>query len=515
MKFLKRLKDTFFALLPIVVIVFFVHFFLYKFSTDILIKFAVAVVIAAVGEALLLMGIDSTIMPMGELMVDSVTKASRFVIFLIFAMLFGTFATIAEPDVSIFSGQAVALGATSSKTLLTFLIGGGLGILVAFGVLCIIKRINLKYIYLAIFSIIFLLCTQVPSEYIALAFDAGGATTGVISAPFLLAISSGISNKFTKKQGNNEVFGMVGIASLGPIISTLILFAFVDKSAGAGAVLNNETISVYLEVLKQTSLAIIPLTVVFFIYDVIILKLPINQKLTLIFGLVITFFGLYLFLFSIEFGISNMGTQIGNFIETLSTSAIIIFCVVIGFVITFSEPSVMVLAKQVQSATKGNISKGFVMIAIAISMSLAILISTLRIIYKINFFYIIVIGYLVALVLMFFVPSIFTGLAFDSGGVASGPMTSAFLLPIMLEFASLSSNPLAGFGLIGIVSMSPIIVLQLLGLVYKVELNQKDISDKRRAIKVSFTADMYSNILDLENEYKLMCRRKADEKQKK
>ena len=305
---------------------------------------------------------------------------------------------------------------------------------------------------------------------------------------------------------------MVGIASLGPIISTLLMFAFIDKSAGVDAVLSNETISIYLDVLKQTSLAIIPLTIVFYVYDLIILKLPFNQKISLIFGLVVTFVGLYLFLFSIEFGITNMGKQIGNFVETLNNASIVIFCVVIGFIITFSEPSVMVLAKQVQSATKGNISKGFVMVAIAISMSLAILISAFRIIYSINFFNIILIGYLVALLLMFFVPSIFTGLAFDSGGVASGPMTSAFLLPIMLELASLSSNPMAGFGLIGIVSMSPIIVLQLLGMVYKFELNQKDISDKRRAIKVSFTADMYSNIQNLENEYKLMCRKKGNEK---
>lgn len=513
MKFLKRLKETFLALLPILVIVFFVHFFLYEFSKEVLTNFVIAIVVAAVGEALLLMGIDSTIMPMGELMVNSVTKASRFVIFLIFAMLFGTFATIAEPDVAIFSSQAVLLGATSSKTLLTFMIGAGLGVLVAFGVLCIIKRINLKYIYLVVFSIIFLLCTQVPNEYIALAFDAGGATTGVISAPFLLAISSGISNKFSKKDNkNSEVFGMVGIASLGPIISTLLMFAFIDKSAGIESVLSNETISIYLDVLKQTSLAIIPLTIVFYVYDLIILKLPFNQKVSLIFGLVVTFVGLYLFLFSIEFGITNMGKQIGNFVETLNNASIVIFCVVIGFIITFSEPSVMVLAKQVQSATKGNISKVFVMIAVAISMSLAILISAFRIIYGLNFFNIILIGYLVALLLMFFVPSIFTGLAFDSGGVASGPMTSAFLLPIMLELASLSSNPMAGFGLIGIVSMSPIIVLQLLGMVYKFELNQKDISDKKRAIKVSFTADMYSNIQNLENEYKLMCRKKGNEK---
>ena len=206
-----------------------------------------------------------------------------------------------------------------------------------------------------------------------------------------------------------------------------------------------------------------------------------------------------------------MGTQIGKFIQTLSLPMVVLFCVVIGFVITFSEPSVVVLAKQVQTATKGNISNVLVLISIAVSMAIAILISVLKIVYNINFFYIVLIGYAIALLLMFFVPSLFTGLAFDSGGVASGPMTSAFLLPIMIQFASANSGALSGFGIIGIVSLSPIIVLQLLGFVYRVGLDKKDYYDKKRAIKVSFTADMYSNITALENEHKILNRKKKNE----
>jgi len=151
------------------------------------------------------------------------------------------------------------------------------------------------------------------------------------------------------------------------------------------------------------------------------------------------------------------------------------------------------------------------LISIAVSMALAILVSVLKIVYNINFFYIVLIGYAVALLLMFFVPSLFTGLAFDSGGVASGPMTSAFLLPIMIQFASANSGALSGFGIIGIVSLSPIIVLQLLGFVYRVELDKQDFNDKRHAIKVSYTADMYSNIIALENEHKLLSRKKKNE----
>lgn len=510
MKFLKKIKNTFLALLPIVVIVLFVHFFFYKFETKTIVNFLIAIVLASVGEALLLTGIDSTIMPMGELMVQAVNKASRFVIFIFFAIAFGTFATIAEPDVSVFSSQVINSGVNVSKTLFVFLIGAGVGVAIAFGIIRIIKNIDVKFIYLFIFAVIFLLCTQVPSDYIALAFDAGGATTGIITAPFLLAISSGISNK-KNNSDNQEVFGMVGMASLGPIISSLLVFMIL-KNSGAAAETVTENYSIFVSVLKQTTLAIIPLTIVFFIYDLILIKLPIGKKLSLLVGLVITFVGLYLFLFGIDFGISNMGTSIGKFIQTLSLPLIIAFCVLIGFVITFSEPSVVVLSKQVQNATKGNISSVVVLISIAISMALAILISVLRIVYQINFFYIIAIGYVIALALMFFVPSLFTGLAFDSGGVASGPMTSAFLLPIMLEFASANSNALSGFGMIGIVSLSPIIVIQLLGFVYNIGVFKQASLDRKRALKVSYTFDMYSNIENLEYEYKLMNRKRRNEK---
>lgn len=511
MKFLKKVKDTFLALLPLVVIVLFVHCCFYKFDTKVLLNFLLAVIIASFGEALLLTGIDSTIMPMGELMVQAVNKASKFLIFIFFAVAFGLFATIAEPDVSVFAGQVVGVGVNISKTLLIFLIGAGVGITIACGIVRIIKNIDVKYIYLFIFATIFLLCTQVPNDYIALAFDAGGATTGIITAPFLLAISAGVSNK-VNKNNNQEVFGMVGIASLGPVIFSLLVFIFMKDSSEVADVAASQNVSIFLSVLKQTTLAIVPLTVVFFIYELILIKLPIVKKLSLLFGLMVTFAGLYLFLFSIDFGISAMGTYIGKFIETLSLPLVIAFCVLIGFVIAFSEPSVVVLAKQVQDATKGNISSVVVLISIAISMALAILVAVLKIVYQINFFYIILVGYAIALVLMFFVPSLFTGLAFDSGGVASGPMTSAFLLPIMIEFASSKASSIAGFGVIGIVSLAPIIVLQILGFVYKLGLNVQMLKSKKRAIKVSYTIEMYSNMEMLENEYKLKYRKGKHER---
>ena len=513
MKFLKKFCDTALALLPILVIVLFVHIFFYKFETQTLVNFVLALLLVTVGETFFLTGIDSTIMPMGELMVNSVNKASKFVIFVVFAVAFGMCATIAEPDVTIFADQVNGAGISVTRTALVFSIGAGVGLMIAFAILRIIKNINIKYIYLVLFAVIFLLCTQIKSEYIAIAFDAGGATTGIITAPFLLAISSGITTRFTDNKDNNEVFGMVGLASLGPIIAVLVVFALAGDGAPA-LIADASSLSIFLIVLKNATLAIIPLALVFYLYDLIFIKLPLRRKLDFMIGLLVTFVGLYMFLFGIEFGITNMGSALGDFIETLSTPLIVVFCVLLGFVITFCEPSVVVLAKQVKSVTKGNIPSWLVMISIAISMSFAILISALKILYNINFFYIIMIGYLIALLLMFVVPSIFTSIAFDSGGVASGPMTSAFLLPIMLELALNSSNALNGFGLIGIVSMAPIVVLQILGLVYKFEIVYKTQKEHKFALTYSYSAEMYSNIQDLENEHKQIMKEMKHEKER-
>lgn len=501
MQFLKRFKDIFLALLPIVVIVFLVHFAFYPIETSVLVGFSISVVLICLGETVFLSGVDSTIMPMGELMVNAVNKASKFAVFVLFAIVFGLFATIAEPDVTLFSEQVTLAGINIPKSLLMFSIGAGVGLFITIGVLRIIKNINIKYIYLILFALIFLLCTQVKSEHIAIAFDAGGATTGIVTAPFLLAISSGVTSKFSHDNDNNEVFGMLGLASLGPIVAVLILFAiFGDRTVEM--MQSVEQVNVLVTALKQSSLAIIPLSLVFYVYDLIFIKLPARKKLELLVGLLMTFGGLFLFLFGIEFGIGKMGSVLGEFLATLSTPVMMIVCICFGFVITFSEPSVIVLSKQVQTATKGNIPYIVVMISIAISMALAILISALKIVYSINFFYIILIGYLIALVLMFVVPEMFTSLAFDSGGVASGPMTSAFILPIMISFATQTSSAINGFGLIGIVSMSPIIVLQLLGLVYKFELKHKDRLDHKFSVKLSYTMDMYSNMSRLEEDHK-------------
>lgn len=514
MRFLKKLRDIFLALLPILVIVLFVHLFFYRFDTKLLLYFIASAFLIAFGEALFLTGVDSTIIPMGELMVGTVDKLSKLFVFLIFAVIFGFFATIAEPDVAVFTSQLLKTGIFNSRVIVMFCIGAGVGLFTAFCILRIIKNIKLKYVYLGVFAIIFLLCCFVKSEYIALAFDAGGATTGMISVPFLLAIASGISSKFSKNKSSEETFGMLGMASLGPIVTVLILF-LIYQNRGMGVEAAAASLSLFISVLKNSLLAIIPLAVIFLIYDLIFIKLPLKKKAKFCVGLMITFIGLYMFMLGIDLGFSPMGEMVGLFLSTQKPIVVIIFSIALGFVLTFAEPSVIVLAKQVQSATKGSIPYFVVMIGVAISMAVAILLAALRILYNINFFYIILTGYLLALVLMFFVDSMFTGLAFDSGGVASGPMTSAFILPLMIALASNTTGAINGFGLIGIVAMSPIVVIQFMGLTYKISVIMAKRKEHKKAIMLSYTQEAYSNIEKLEAEYNKLKGKRKWEREKK
>ena len=506
MRLLKRFRDVFLALLPILVIVLVVHFFFYRFETTVLLNFLLSILFICVGEVLFLTGIDSTIFPIGNLMVNSVNKAAKFVVFVMFAMIFGVFATMAEPDVTVLTHQLHIAGIGISRFWLIFSIGAGVGLFVGLGILRIMK---------IVFAIIFVLCTQVKTEYIAVAFDAGGATTGIISAPFLLAISSGLASKTQKGHGRGEVFGMVGLAALGPIIAVLFMFAVFGEGRVAEVIGSVGELSVILEVLKNSLLAIIPLMLVFYLYDLIIIKLPIKKKLRFGLGFGVTFVGLFLFLFGIDFGISAMAEKMGDFLSTLSKPVIIVFCILFGFIITFSEPSVIVLAKRVQVATKGNINKLLVLLMIALSMAFSILISVLKILYSINFFYIILVGYLIALILMFVVSSFFTGLAFDSGGVASGPMTSAFILPMMISLAGSVSTSAQGFGIVGIVAMSPIVVIQILGLIYRIEVIAKTRRVEKRMLKIVYSDDMYSNMENLEREYEMLNQKAGDDDEKK
>ena len=499
--FLLKLKDVGLSMLPILLVVLLLNFGFHSFSSSLMLKFVASVFIITIGEVLFLTGVDSSVMKMGDRVGRSVNKFSKLAVILFFAFIFGLFATVAEPDLSVLSAQASFTGLLNvPKFLFIFVVGAGVGVFVAFALFRIVKNINYKLVMLAIFVFIFIVAIFVPNNLIALAFDTGGATTGIITSPFLLALASGIAkNKSSVSHSDN--FGVVGIASTGPILAILLLSLIAGVRGNTVEVANSLDLNIFLDVLINTMLAFLPLVLVYVIFDLCFLKTSKKKKIKMFLGSLITFVGLYLFLFGIDFGMIEMGEEVGLFLASKSPAFVILVSVIIGFLITFTEPAVRVLGAQVESVSQGNIRRVVVTIAIAISMMLAVSLSSIKIMYNISIWYILGIGYGIILLLMPFSSSTFVAIAFDSGGVASGPMSAAFILPLMIGFASQNGGNVEGFGLIAIVGMMPIFVLEVLGIVYKIKVNANSSRQYKKALRISYGLDMYSNIESLEEAY--------------
>jgi len=483
---------------PIILIVVIMYSYVFQFSADLLIRFVFSVLLIAVGEVLFLTGIDNSIMPMGEFVGNASGKMKHVFILIFFSFVFGLFATIAEPDVQVLSQEATVLGFPVGKSLFSFIIGAGVGLFVALALFRILKSISFKVLVIIIIGICFTISAFLPDSLIAVAFDAGGATTGIVTSPFLLAISAGISrNKSTKSHSDN--FGVIGISSLGPILAMLILSLFSTSSSVVNAQVDK--LPILLDTLISSLIAIVPLVAVFFIFDLCFIKLPKSKKKALLFGAFVTFTGLYMFLFGIDFGFLETGEKIGEILAGHSNVFFLIICLILGFFICYTEPAVRVLSAQVEDITQGNITKSGVMIAIAISMMLAVFIAGLKIIFNIPTFHILIVGYALVIFLMFFTPKTFSAIAFDSGGVASGPMTSAFVLPLMIGFATGLGSAGEGFGMVAIVSMMPIIMIEALGVVYNIKVKAHEKRSYRVALRIAYGADAYSNMDALEEEH--------------
>jgi len=499
--FLMKLKDVGLSILPIVLVVLVIHFGFERFATETLLKFLGAIVIIIFGEILFLTGVDGSIMKMGSLVGNSVNKFSKITIVLFFAFIFGLFATVAEPDLSVLSSQILEAGVLDiSKFLFIFIVGAGVGVFVAFAMFRIIKNVNYKLVMFIIYGCILLIAVFVPNNLIAVAFDAGGATTGIITSPFLLALSAGVAeNKSAKSHSDN--FGVIGIASTGPVLAVLFLSLITAGMGNTSAVVEALEMNIFVDVLLNALIAIIPLIVIFFIFNACFLKVSKKNKISLIVGCLITFLGLYLFLFGIDFGMLEMGEQVGLFLGSRSTTFTVILSLILGFLITFTEPSVRVLGAQVEEVTQGNIRRQLVTIAIALAMMIAVTISTLKILFNISIWYVVGIGYGLILLFMPFSRSTFVSIAFDSGGVASGPMSAAFILPLMIGFASVNGGASEGFGLIAVIGFMPILVLELMGVIYNIKLKVNASKEYKKALRISYGLDMYSNIESLEEAY--------------
>lgn len=472
---LKKLKESLVSVMPIVAIVFLLNLTpLINFSAAEITVFLISAVFLIAGIALFNLGADLAMTPMGEHIGSGLTKLKSLSLLLGVCFAMGILITVAEPDLTVLANQVSTI---MNPRALIFTVGGGVGLLLVIAIFKIVTRASLSkllmFFYMLLFAVTSILITTGNGSLIPMGFDSGGVTTGPITVPFIMALGVGIATTIGGKDASENSFGLIALCSVGPILAVLLLGCTVsgemlpyDLSQYTLHYGVLHIIEVILETAKEVAIALGLIVLFFIILQSAALKLPKKRLIQIAVGIIYTFVGLVVFLSAVKVGFMPIGYKLGT--EIAGNRAVaIIFSLVIGMVVVLAEPAVHVLNKQVEQITEGTVSRRSMMIALSVGVGLSICLSIVRIIFNFDILLYLIPGYMISLGLSFFVPGLYTAIAFDSGGVASGPLTSSFILPfavgVCASVSGVDSILSDAFGIVSMVAMAPLITIQLLG----------------------------------------------------
>ncbi len=472
----KKIGEALTSVLPVTAIVFLLNLTpLVNFSPKELTVFLISSVLLILGIALFNLGADLAMTPMGEHIGIGLTKTKKLSLLLIVCFAMGVLITVAEPDLTVLATQVKDI---INPTVLTVSVGVGVGIFLLLSVLKIVFRKQLStllmFFYMLLFALTSLVVINGNSDFLALAFDSGGVTTGPITVPFIMALGVGIAITLGGRNVEENSFGLIAMCSIGPILAVTALGIFAKGNItyklpdySIDAHLGENFGTALLSVAKEVIIAIGLISLFFFVLQVIFLKLPRRKLIQIIIGIAYTVVGLVIFLTAVNVGFMPIGYKMGTELAKNSPWIIIVFGFFLGTVVVLAEPAVHVLNKQVEEITGGTVSKSSMMIALSVGVGISIGLSMLRIVLDFSILYYLIPGYFISLGLSFFIPGLYTAIAFDSGGVASGPLTSSFILPFAVGVccmlggeSKIMSN---AFGVVAMVAMTPLITIQLLG----------------------------------------------------
>ena len=458
-KLKEKIAESLSAVLPITVIVVALCITVTPMPLAPLTLFLAGACLLIIGMGFFTLGADMAMMPIGEHVGSRMAKFKKLGIIALLCFFIGAIITIAEPDLKVLAHQMPSV----PDMVLILSVACGVGAFLALSFLRTLFGWNLSTMLMVGYAVVFLLTLFVPQEFLAVAFDSGGVTTGPMTVPFIMALGLGLASIGKSEKAGTNSFGMIALCSLGPILAVLLLGLMYDATAGS------YTPFVIPEVNSTRDL---PVLLFFLVFQIIFLRLRKKQLLKILMGMVYTFIGLTLFLTGVNVGFMPVGNFIGAELASLPYNWILVpLGMLIGYYIVKAEPAVLVLNKQVEDITSGAISQRMMMGGLSIGMATSVGLSMLRVLTGLPLLAILLPGYVLALGLSFVVPPIFTAIAFDSGGVASGPMTATFLLPLAMGACeSLGGNMLTdAFGIVAMVAMTPLIMIQLIGLVYRVK----------------------------------------------
>jgi uncharacterized membrane protein YiaA len=477
-----KFKEVALSVIPITIIVLILNLTIAPVETYLMLRFLVGAVLIIIGLSIFLFGAEIGIEPLGSLMGSALAKNKKLWKAVVFGFILGFLITIAEPDLQILAQQVndVTSGMIT-KTSILVVVSVGVGAMLVMGLLRIVFNIPINKLLAILYGIIFFLTIFTTPEFLAIAFDASGATTGAMAVPFILAVGLGVSSAKGGKDAHEDSFGFVGIASTGPILSVLIMsIIYKTESLTSNLAYDNlATKDVLLPFIHEAPktifdvvVALLPLLVIFCVFQGLSFKLSRYRFIKILKGLLYTFIGLVLFLTGVNAGFMEVGSTVGYAVASLENNWVLVpIGFLLGLVVILAEPAVHVLTEQIEDVTSGYIKRKFILYSLSIGVAFAVALSMLRIMVpEIRLWHYLVPGFLAAIIMSFFSPKLFVGIAFDSGGVASGPMTATFIL----AFAQGAAEAIDGanvlvdaFGVIAMVAMTPLIALQVLGLLYK------------------------------------------------
>ena len=481
-KLREKLLEALQAVLPIVAIVLVLCFTVAPVSPSILLCFLLGAAMIVVGIMFFTLGAEMSMTPMGERVGAVITRSRKLPLILVLGFLLGFLITISEPDLQVLADQVPSI---PSGTLILS-VAAGVGLFLVFAFLRMLIGVALPKLLVLFYGMIFLLAAFVPKEFLAVAFDSGGVTTGPMTVPFIMALGVGVSAVRSDKQAGGDSFGLVALCSIGPIITVLLLGLLYqpDGSAYTNTVMPDakdtvEMFHAYVDALPEyfaeTAKALAPIAAFLVLFQLVTRRLKRRTLLSMAVGLAYVYVGLALFLTGVNVGFMPVGSFLGGSIAGHTYNWILIpIAMVIGYFIVQAEPAVHVLNKQVEEITAGAIPAHAMNIALSVGVAVSLGLAMIRVLTGISIMWFLIPGYAISLALSFVVPEIFTSVAFDSGGVASGPMTATFLLPFALGACAAAGGNLVtdAFGVVAMVAMTPLVTIQLLGVSYQRKLKQ-------------------------------------------
>ncbi|MCM1087781.1 MAG: DUF1538 domain-containing protein [Muribaculaceae bacterium] len=483
-KLKEKILESLSAVLPITGIVLLLSILLVPVELGMMVMFLVGAIMLVVGMGFFQLGAEMSMTPLGEGIGVQISKTRKIFTVLLIGVSMGTIITISEPDLQVLAGQVSSI----PNHVLILTVAIGVGLFLAMAIVRILFQVNLSIILTVFYLILIVLSFFIPKNFLAVAFDSGGVTTGPMTVPFIMAMGVGLASVRGDKNASSDSFGLVALSSIGPILAVLILGCFYNPTQAeytaavmADVVTTRDVVWEFLvsapPYIREVVISLLPVVAVFIIFQFLSHRYQRRHVKRILVGFAYTYIGLVLFLCGVSVGFAPVGSAMGNKIAAASWKGLLVpIGMLIGYYIVKAEPAIQVLNHQVEDVTNGAVSARAMNRCLSIGVSVSVGLAMLRVLTGMPIYYIVIPGYVIALILSRLVPKMFVGIAFDSGGVASGPMTSTFLLPLSIGACdAVGGNIMTdAFGVVALVALTPLIAVQIMGMVYQYKLHKAE-----------------------------------------